>query len=90
MGRMGAGDVKFLAALPLVGGPERAAAALLLGSALLLIGPLLFRALRPRLAGAALLLRWSRAPQGAPPWTGAIPQAVPFGLGFVIVLWSQA
>jgi prepilin peptidase CpaA len=76
-GRLGAGDVKFMAALPLVGGPARASIAFLLGSGLLLVW---FAAIH----FPAIAIRLARYRQLA---THDVPLAVPFGLGFLVSIW---
>jgi prepilin peptidase CpaA len=76
-GRLGAGDVKFMASLPLVGGPARAMIAFYVGSGLLLIWFLAIHV--PALA--AYLARYRHLA------THDVPLAVPFGLGFLASIW---
>jgi prepilin peptidase CpaA len=75
-GRLGAGDVKFMAALPLVGGPAHAIVAFGIGSGLLLLW---FTAIHlPTVA--VLLARYRHLA------TQDVPLAVPFGVGFLVSL----
>jgi prepilin peptidase CpaA len=76
-GRLGAGDVKFMAALPLVGGPRRALVAFCIGSAVLLTW---FVALHV----PAVSRQLARLQQLAP---ADVPLAVPFGFGFLTSIW---
>jgi prepilin peptidase CpaA len=83
-GRLGAGDVKFMAALPLVGGAESALRAFALGSGLLLAWVCArgcaARGREPRRAETA-------GGASGPPRAGTgIPLALPFGLGFLAEL----
>jgi Flp pilus assembly protein protease CpaA len=76
-GRLGAGDVKFMAALPLVGGPPRAIIAFCIGSAILLTW---FAALHvPVVARQLARLQYLAAHD--------VPLAVPFGFGFLTAIW---
>lgn len=77
VGWLGAGDAKFMAALPLVGGPARAMIAFALGWALLFVW--LVATYAPGFARAV-----ARHPQLG---SREVPLAVPFGLGFLASLF---